>query len=562
MKLYRLISRLFILATYEKVLKINLYLAILQKVRLQIMTVETATLRGEALFGERTPNLFPVPSTRPNRPDGVIIPFPQQPPKEPLQIELNGVVMSLVGINLLLMKELRYSSMDHPVSEARLLEILNFDGVTNKQLGKRFYNSLYKLSDYLASSKTGCTIRHSYHEFEPDKPEKAVFIDPIFQSKSDNAVEEKEEASQTPISQPITTGAHDAEVFIDLEVAVENVQKQFITLSDEDIELITSPRNKERNLDIADINILAALIYTYSKHTIQVDDLARKINPHKLTGLAKEIASIPSRVDYYNTVIFKDTGLHVYFPHPLESSTGYYLDGDYVQYSNDSKIEKMIKNRKAIIGRAVRRIEELQEEKPHHDYHVVSIPLDNNTAFNVVVKKDKNSTRPMVFRDVAIDDVVAPTEVRLDEDGNLGKLPTYLIKASRQVKLFSLLFKNNPVPTRILKSQLADDRAPISQRELQLYIDILNNSLHPKITNHLKKQGKTLSNSIADLGLCIEISPKPSDDDNYEESLMLSKLDDNKDKPILHGQYDTTLMSKEAENRKKRRQPSHSNVRI
>ena len=51
-------------------------------------------------------------------------------------------------------------------------------------------------------------------------------------------------------------------------------------------------------------------------------------------------------------------------------------------------------------------------------------------------------------------------------------------------------------------------------------------------------------------------------DDNYEESLMLSKLDDNKDKPILHGQYDTTLMSKEAENRKKRRQPSHSNVRI
>lgn len=540
------------------------------------MTAEVSTLRGRGiLYGGRTPNVFPVPPfTLVDNP--APLPSPTLPPKEYQQVEINGAMLPLNGIKLLLIQELLGSSKDNPVREERLLEILSFDGFSGKSLERRYYNGLYGLEEALAAYKTKCAIRHSLHEFEPGNPEKVVFLESILGSKEEETGEEGEELLSIATHQSQGIDTPTAKRPEGLQLAAEGYRKPHITLSSEDIELIVNPQKVKRGLDEGDIRILAALILTDEKKGIFINDLAERLKPDKLSGFAKEIASIPGLIDYYNEVVFKGSGLLIM---PINTNSinlaedeipvGYYISGLPIRYVPEALMLKPyyaanMQERVKILKKAIRGIQRTQNvTEKGIQYALSSTVLDNGRIIAASINKGGESTKPVMFKDIEIEDVKAPKNLRVDEEGKLAKPPIYTLKAVNQFRLFSMLFQNEPVPSRILRTLLADDRDPISQRELQLYIDILNDSLSPEIAESLKKQGVALPDSLTRLGLYMEVHLRQIDGESFEECLKLSRLDDDTKQQTLKRQYDNTIVDEEIERtRLRRRSPSHAKLKI
>lgn len=517
------------------------------------MTNEAVTQTGrKAPYVGNALDLLPVSTFNRSFQHDNVIPFPEpsRHPKEHEVIMVHSVAVPFTGLKLLLMRELRYTSEEGPVSKKRLLEVLNYDGISDEQLERRFYNSFEELKRVLRFRKTGCLIIPTSYEFEPGIPETAYFLNSVFEQKKEvkgEARMEKPEAVNVPVE----------EILTDSGAVTERAGQSYVTFSHEDIDAIVSPPRPEHKLDAADMRILAALIRTDSEHILQVDDLARKTNPNKLTGLAREIASVPGRIDYCNAVVLRDTGMNIIFPSPLEPSSGYYLGGAFPLRGSAKGREEAVRNRSNTIARAVRRIEETQKVKPHHEYCIASKPLDGNRACAVSVAKDNEPTREIIFRDVIVEDVVVPPEVRLGETRKPGKIPTYALTASKQLALFSLLFQNEPVPMRIVRNYLADDRDPISQRELQLYVDLLNGKLSSGIAS-LKEQGKLLSDGIANFGIRIGIVSKKLDDQISEECLRLFdiNIDPTEEKFLKDSMIDPEIDG----TRQRKRQPSHGKI--
>lgn len=344
----------------------------------------------------------------------------------------------------------------------------------------------------------------------------------------------------------------------------ENINKhKYLNLSNEDIELITNPQTLKRKLNAEDVRILVALISTTAGKAILIDDLAKKISPDKLSGFAKEIASIPSRIAYYNSVILKGSGMHIMPMSQVdeESPVGYYVTGHLITNPQNLSYTINMHERVRLLKMAITGIEKVQNITGRNDqYKLSSAPLEGGRIIAVCVNKGEEFTKPVVFKDIEIEDTKAPKHLRVDEDGKVAKPPTYLLKAFRQFKLFSMLFQNEPVSTRILRTHLADDGWQISQRELQFYIDILNNSLPTEIKKELAEKGTKLPDDITKFGLCITIDNTGIKGE--DETIKLSGHDrQNPPKTNLSGQYDTTLMDTVIK-RQRRRKPSYAKMRL
>lgn len=342
------------------------------------------------------------------------------------------------------------------------------------------------------------------------------------------------------------------------EKSQEKPKPKYIALSDKDRENITNP--KPAKLTEGDVRVLATLLTTHKNRKILVDDLARKIDPSKTSGFAKEIISIPNRVEFYNKVVLADTGLSIVHADLLNTNGGYYLDGDNCTANTPQEAQEVLQRRARILTEAVKRMEEAQRRNPNHEYGIVTKPLKNNVEASVSITKDGEATKPLTFKDVEFDDLLAP-DVLLDGNGEATKYPSYYLKAIKQAKLLSLLFQSKPISTRVARNHLSDDQGPISKRELQFYIDILNGTLPSQITRELANQGIVLSDSLASLGLFVEVYAKEIDERVSEECLKLSIRGENTQRQEVSAQYDRTLQDPEI-TRERHRKPSHGKLKL
>lgn len=311
-------------------------------------------------------------------------------------------------------------------------------------------------------------------------------------------------------------------------------ETKYTSLTDTDIENIVNPPVENRPLAKADIRVLAALIKT--PQSVLVHRLAEIISPNKISGFSEEVASLPTRISFYNLVVFKGTPLRI---RPKsgddEDPEGYYLSSDQKNLSLDQKIE--------ILARCV---EEMGKNSKKKDKYEVSTQNGQDNSVDLSIVKNGEKTNPLLLKDVVFEDNI---DNGGEHDNGETKAIVYHIRASNQAKIIELLFQNNPIATRVLKTRLADDKDQLSQRELQLLIDTLNGTL----------PGKNSGENLKKLGLCIVQKSF-----NRDACVTLARYDSQTFQPVnLPDQYDKTIADEETMlNRQRIRKPSHRNVRI
>lgn len=304
-----------------------------------------------------------------------------------------------------------------------------------------------------------------------------------------------------------------------------------IDLTDADIKNIVNPPVENRILTAGDIRILAALIKAPNEGRILVDRLAELISPHKISGFSEEIASLPARINFYNMVIFEGTTLRI------RSITGYPEDpvGYYV-FSSERDLN--LKQRIKVLTRSIRNLDTDLKKSKKKDAYGISTQKGRNNSLSLSIVKNGERTRPVFLKEVIFKD---------DREG--VNFPTYHIKTPSQAKIVEMLFQNNPISTRVLRLRLADDKEKISQRELQLIIDLLNGTL----------VGNNSGENLRKLGLCI-VQKKF----NRAECIALAKYDPQTFQPVdLPGQYETLVeVEDQLPPRQRRRNPTHDKLRL
>lgn len=330
------------------------------------------------------------------------------------------------------------------------------------------------------------------------------------------------------------------------EFKKESPTVKYITLTDADIENIVNPPVENRSLTAADVRVLAALMKVSTGMSIPVDRLARLVNPNKISGFSEEVASLPLRVEFYNRVVFKDDPIRIRPKSGEEGDPGGYYIFLYSALDPDQKIELL-----------TRRVEQMEKAPKKQNEYSIQTQSGHDNSISLSIAKNGKKTDPVVLKDIVFEDNLS-TQRHLGND-EAGSTIAYHLKASNQAKIFGLLFQNNPIATRIIRMRLADDKDGISQRELQLYIDVLNGTLPEKDEEDgHKKQDVNNGTSLRKLGLCIRETSF-----NNDPSITLVKYAPETFSPVnLPGQYDTTLVGEETAKRQRKRKPSHGKQRL
>lgn len=311
-------------------------------------------------------------------------------------------------------------------------------------------------------------------------------------------------------------------------------ETKYTGLTDTDIENIVNPPVENRLLTTADLRVLAALIKT--PKSLLVHRLAEIISPNKISGFSEEVASLPARIDYYNKVLLGRTPLRIRSKSgDDEDPEGYYLSS----YREDLSLDQKIR----ILTQCV---EKTGRNSKKRDKYEISTQNGQDNSVSLSIVKNGEMTSPLLLKDVVFED---NTDTGGQHDNGETKAIIYHIRASNQAKIVELLFQNNPIATRILKTRLADEKDQISQRELQLLIDTLNGTL----------PGSNGGENLKKLGLCIVQKTF-----NRDDCITIAKYDSQTFKPVnLPGQYDTTILDEDTvRTRQRRRKPSHGGSKL